>query len=128
MACVVCPEQFSPEYEKLCGAIEQTVNQPVYTETPIKTVPDEPDFIPSFQDNNDAASLEDMSDESDLSESDDYSDLYDMPEESIYDNSIYDSSYNVDNSLISDQPKRRFKPYQANQIEQDKIRIRTIRP
>ena len=39
---------------------------------------------------------------------------FETMKESIYDNSIYSSSYNDDNSLISDQPKRRFKPYRAN--------------
>ena len=41
-------------------------------------------------------------------------DKFETLKESIYDNSIYSSSYNDDNSLISDQPKRRFKPYKAN--------------
>jgi len=107
MACVTCPEQFTPEYEKLCGATNQPEEEPIYTEPPTE----ESVTVENETDDN---SIEDMSDESDLSESDDYSDLYDLPEESIYDNSIYSSSYNDDNSLISDQPKRRFKPYKAN--------------
>ena len=34
MACVTCPEQFTPEYEKLCGATNQPEEEPVYTEPP----------------------------------------------------------------------------------------------
>ena len=36
MACVTCPEQFTPEYEKLCGATSgnQPEEEPVYTEPP----------------------------------------------------------------------------------------------
>ena len=33
MACVTCPEQFTPEYEKLCGV---TPNEPV-EEEPVST-------------------------------------------------------------------------------------------
>jgi len=32
MACVTCPEQFTPEYEKLCGATNQPEEEPIYTE------------------------------------------------------------------------------------------------
>ena len=34
MACVTCPEQFTPEYAKLCGATNQPEEEPVYTEPP----------------------------------------------------------------------------------------------
>ena len=48
--------------------------------------------------------------------------VFETMKESIYDNSIYSSSYNDDNSLISDQPKRRFKPYRGDRNRHDRDR------
>ena len=56
MACVTCPEQFTPEYEKLCGVTpnEPEVEEPVSTEAPTEE-------IVTFENESDDNSIEGIS-------------------------------------------------------------------
>ena len=56
MACVTCPEPFTPEYQKLCAVTNQPVDQPAYTERPNEneTVANEADLDTNGVDNADS--------------------------------------------------------------------------
>ena len=59
MACVTCPEQFTPEYEKLCGV---TPNEP-FEEEPVSTAAPTEEIV-TFENDSDDNSIEGISQKS----------------------------------------------------------------
>ena len=90
MACVTCPEQFTPEYEKLCGV---TPNEPV-EEEPVSTAAPTEEIVTFENDSNDN-SIEGISQKSHFSaKNHHFYENYNFPKSLLkFENNADDPSY-----------------------------------